>query len=80
MLSCPHARAILNHEIRTQETEEVVLPSLSGGIKGEAGFWSPEVLFWAFGATFNSAVMPTYLGLLAVWFFIFYFFPSLHGT
>lgn len=38
------------------------------------------MLFWALVATFNSAVMPTYLGLLALWLLIFFFFfPTWNG-
>lgn len=38
-LSCPHAHAILTHDNRTQETEEVVLPSLR---RGESGGWGGQ--------------------------------------
>lgn len=50
-----------------------------GGETKERGFCSSLVRFWTLVATFNSAAVPTYLGLLALWLLIFFFLPSLHG-
>lgn len=64
--SRPHTHVVLHLEIRIQDSETASASFKWGDQRRNKFLDGCLVLFWTLVATFNSAAMPTYLGLSAL--------------